>query len=359
MLLVRAAVLEDERGADAWERWAADATQQEIEVGEMRLLAAAYRSLDERGVEGPMLDVARGIYRRTWYVNQLTVSRNARIAARLEEAGIPVLFLKGFALAIQSYRDLGARPMEDLDLLVPPGEVGAAARALEPLGLEPMAGSRGGAGLLATELQVADGNGDVVEIHAYALIESADDSDLWERPAAFALRDAEAFAPDPADHLLLVCVHGQRWNTTQPVSWIVDAAAIVRSAGGALDWDRFVERARARELTLVAARAARMLRSLDVDVPAGVAAQLESQRPGVRLRVADRAGRAVPNRLTTLILGHDRYRRFRTLAPAEHRPDGPLDWIAGRWGASGTGDLLGQAGDRVLALERSLRARGE
>lgn len=330
-----------------------------VHTGEMRLLAAAYKSLHGRGIRGPMIDVAKGIYRRTWYVNQLSVSRNAEITERLERAGVPMLMLKGFPLAVCDYRDLGARPMEDLDLLVPPECVEEAARVLEPMGFRSAEPGPGPASLLGKELQIVDGAGKVVELHAFALVDSADDTDLWEGRVPFALREAQAFAPCPADHLLLICAHGQRWNLVQPISWIVDAAMIVRSAGDGFDWDRLLERARARELSLVAARAARVLAGLDLAVPADVIARLESEDVGPARELADRAARAVPTRLSSAVIGWDRYRRFRTQAPPERRPDGAVDWLADSWQVAGRRELVRETARRALALERSVRDRAE
>ena len=359
MLLVRAAVLTGASAVAAWERWCEGASQQEIADGEVRLLAAAYKGLEERGAEGPMVEVARGIYRRTWYVNQLAVARNALIAARLAEVGIPVLMLKGFPLAVRHYGDLGARPMEDLDLLVPPESIGAAAEALAALGFAPTAGDTGAASLLGKEIEVRRGDREVVELKAFALVESADDADLWEGSEGFALRDVEARSPCAADHLLVVCAHGQRWNAVQPVSWIVDAATLVRSPDGDLDWDRFTERARARRLVPVAQRAVAALTRLGVEVPRQVAASLASLEVRPAERVADRASRAVPTRLGSAVIGWDRYRRFRTAAPPERRPSGPLDWVAQRWEVDGARGLLSEAGRRAFALERSVRERGD
>src|SRR4051812_41537968 len=88
MLLVRVVALGDERAAEAWERWSAGARPASIHAGEIRLLAAAYRRLVDLGLEGRMVEVAKGIYRRTWYANQLAVARNAEIIGRLNDAGI-------------------------------------------------------------------------------------------------------------------------------------------------------------------------------------------------------------------------------------------------------------------------------
>lgn len=354
LLLVKAAVLADEEALAAWALWSADATPERMQHGEARLLAGAFRRLEELGAGGPMMPVAAGIYRRTWYANQLAVARIASVLERLREAGVPALVLKGFGLAPIAYGDLGARPMEDVDLLVPPELVEPAVLALEVLGLRQPHGATRPSGLLANEVELIDEGGNSVEIHAYALVESADDADLWERRVPFSVRDAEAFAPCPEDSLLLVAVHGQRWNAVQPVSWLLDACRLVTSRGSDFDWERFVARAEERELTLAAGRAVGMLASLGIEVPAGAAPRLADHPVGVARALGDRAARSFPGRISTATYAWDRYSRFREHAPDGARPSGPLDWVTKVWEVDGVGGLPAEGARRLGSLNRAI-----
>ncbi len=54
----------------------------------------------------------------------------------LQDAGIPVLLLKGFVLADRLYGGLGARPQHDIDLLVRRRQFASARRVLQRLGFE-------------------------------------------------------------------------------------------------------------------------------------------------------------------------------------------------------------------------------
>jgi hypothetical protein len=352
MLLVRAATLPEGPAVDCWERWCRIAVPEEMHSGEIRLLAGAYRRLTGYGLRGSMIDVARGVYRRTWYVNQLTVPRVAAIVRHLEAAEIPVLVLKGLALAFLAYRDPGARPMEDVDLLVPPGRLHDALGVLEGEGFRSTGHEDG---LLANDVEIADGDGNTYELHDFALIESADDADLWERSTTFTLHHVEAAAPCSSDMLLLVAAHGQRWNSVQPVSWVLDAHRLVTADGDAFGWDRFADRAEARALQPVAARAASMLASLGVEVPSRVVQRLEEPVP-TAIAVGDRARRAAPTRLSTSVMAWDRYRRFRRTAPPEWRPAGPIDWLARSWSVEGPRSLPAEGIRRLRSLDRSIRS---
>ena len=357
LLLIRAAVLAPEPALAAWRRWSDQADPARMHHGETRLLAGGFRRLEEIGAGGPMMAVAAGIYRRTWYANQLAVARIAAVLERLEAAAIPALALKGFGLAPLAYGDLGARPMEDVDLLVPPRMIERAVACLEPLDLRHELGRRRPDGLLANEVELVDRDCNSVELHAYALVESADDSDLWERRVGFAVRDVAAFAPCAEDSLLVVAVHGQRWNPLQPAAWVLDACRLVGSRGAGFDWDRFVARAIARELTLPARRAVSMLESLAIEVPAEVGARLGDHPVGFGPMIGDRASRAAPGRLSGAALAWDRYRRFRHGALDGDRPSGPLDWATTVWGLDGAAALPAESLRRLRSLNRYARER--
>lgn len=59
---------------------------------------------------------------------------SAELAARLDEAGVPVLVLKGPLMARRLHGDVGLRASNDVDLLVHAEDLPRAAAALEPLG---------------------------------------------------------------------------------------------------------------------------------------------------------------------------------------------------------------------------------
>lgn len=79
----------------------------------------------------------RGSYCTSLLRNRRLAAELARVAAALHRAGVDVIVLKGGALAPTVYDHPAQRPMTDLDLLVPPGQAGAAATVLEAEGYHP------------------------------------------------------------------------------------------------------------------------------------------------------------------------------------------------------------------------------
>jgi hypothetical protein len=82
----------------------------------------------------------RSTYYQTLAQNTLMYQELDRILKALDEAGIPVIVLKGAALAATLYEDIGLRPMGDLDLLVREEKLQEALEVMRSIGYieEPM-----------------------------------------------------------------------------------------------------------------------------------------------------------------------------------------------------------------------------
>ena len=220
-------------------------TPETVTDAEAWLLAGAYRPLRRLGADDPMLSLAGGVYRRTWYVNQLALKRAAGVIAGLGAAGVEVIVLNGAALSLLHYRDVGARPFATIDMLIGPHRLDAAVEALD---------------------------GDLVVLHPH-------DSDLWETRVGLELISTPTFALDAPEQLVHACAPGACADEAPPVSRFADATAVVRSAGSALDWGRVVELARARrETAAVGETLAWLAQSQQADIPSWVLDRLSAGR---------------------------------------------------------------------------------
>jgi putative nucleotidyltransferase-like protein len=350
-LLLGAIYWESEKARDAWEAWRrAVSSRDRITYSESRLLAAAFRPLRAIEVDDQMVSLAGGLYRRNWYENQLALHRLAKAVASLDAAGIQVLVLKGAALSLLHYRDLGARRMLDVDLLVSPRHLRAAMQVLAAGGWHPVATEGPVAGPLQYGRHLRDADGHELDLHAYAFMQSADDRDLWQSRVPLDLNGISTSAPGPAEQLLHVCVHGLRWDgaTTR---WAADAMAVLRSSQ--LDWDRLVERAQARRLSVTVGHALAWLReSLSAEIPAWV---LQSLRAAPRLRF-ERALHEVyvrpPTRLAWALMSFDRYRRFALLAPPDDKPRSFVGFLESSWGIESHSRLLVHGVQKLIGRRR-------
>lgn len=98
------------------------------------LLDHALRAQPAGQVPKPARAILASAYQDAVYSSLLHQSVRARLCRRLSERGVPLLLLKGGALAFSCYEDPATRPMVDLDLLVPPPRLEEAGRCLEEEG---------------------------------------------------------------------------------------------------------------------------------------------------------------------------------------------------------------------------------
>lgn len=88
--------------------------------------------------EGPARRLA-GSYAKAWAANARTLARLGELLAAFEREGIRVILLKGAHLAFLAYRDIGMRPMVDVDILLREDDLPAAERLLAGSGYAPRA----------------------------------------------------------------------------------------------------------------------------------------------------------------------------------------------------------------------------
>jgi hypothetical protein len=138
-----------------------------------------------------------------------------RVARALGEAGIPLIALKGLHLAELVYRDIGLRPMSDLDILVPREHVADCLRLLLQLGFGSDADPEAAvARTLDIKCNIGVENpahGTWLEVH-WRLDEGVADAGvllpaIWKSAGAARLGDADAKVMAPEFLLLHVCAH--------------------------------------------------------------------------------------------------------------------------------------------------------
>jgi hypothetical protein len=289
-LLLRTALLPPAASAAAWA-----AARPRIDVhrlpGELhRLIPLLSKTLAAQGVDDPELPRLKGVYQFSWYRNQLLLADGAALVAALEAAGVRTMLLRGAAMALAHHRDVGVRPMNDLDLLVPPDQVGRGRQ---------VAGAEGWRTTPATEplerreaaATLRNDEGRVVRLHwqpsRNVSLRGAAREALWRRSAAASVNRASTRVPSAADHVVLACIDGARANSGSTLRWITDAVLLMRTPG--LDWDVVVAEARRHHVSLLIGEALRYLvQALDADVPGDVLAELAATPTTARDRLAHR-----------------------------------------------------------------------
>lgn len=316
--LLRAALIPDERAVQAWDRW--NASLRPGEPAPRRLLPLVAWNLRRVAPRARGLEDAERELETTWARNQDLRARLAPVLADLEGAGVPVVVLKGAALAHASYPLAALRPVGDVDLLVGPRELPRVVGFLRAVGWRPTLELPESAARRLHSAGYRRADGLEVDVHAYALLEccypGADEAFL-ARAVPFSLGGLAARTLAPCDQLLHVCAHGLRWSEPAAIHWAADAAMILRAAPD-LDWDALVVEAVSRDLARPLASALALLRDeLEAPVPPAPLGALAKHATGWRrgLETAARVRRPALGRgLFLHWCNHARTERGRSLA---------------------------------------------
>ena len=243
-------------------------------------LMAALPAEVQAGIENRYLKFRNAFVRLEATARQLAIG--------LGEAGIPVLFLKGFALAVSVYPSPAQRPMGDLDLAVPHAHFERATEVLGQLGFAdarpPSAHNRAIPGLsthaFAFRNEARQVNLDLhYNILNCSLWESADDGFWAEARPLGQPGFGSALTLAPEHHLFHACLHGYSRSLLQlSIRWMLDAHFILAGAGPGFRWPLLeAEAARHRCGPLLAATLGYLAENLACPIPAVVLARLAAQ----------------------------------------------------------------------------------
>ncbi len=293
--LLRAAVLPPAPAADAWRALRPELVLDDLWDAEIhRLLPQVHANLRAAGVDDPDLQRLKGLRRRTWYDNQITLRKVRPALDVLAAEGIPVLFLKGVPLGLLHYGDLGLRPMADVDVLVPWADAPRALEALHATGWADV-GGRSTADLFrrfhGSGLVHPDGGSLDVHWHLGTPLLLPDDEatstdDFWAAAIPFvaAEQGIDGVTLCPTDMLLHVIAHGLWAGSASTVRWVADARVVIAD-GVAIDWDRLRDQAIRRRVAPLIGDALRYLAAVvDAPIPSSVIADLRAARSTARER---------------------------------------------------------------------------
>lgn len=278
-LLLRAALLEAGETAEAWGRLRARLELGALDHASLRLLPLLGANLRRHGLDDGLARRLGHARRAVALQNQMLFDGGRAALRALAEAGLDTLVLKGGALALSRYGDLGLRPMQDLDVLVPTAAVPVALEALRRIGWTSLAPIT--PGFLRTQHAAplaGPGPGARCDLHWHVYWECcrpSDDDDLWASSVALDFGGLSTRMLGPADQLLHVLVHGSRRTPSPVLVWVPDAILTMRAGG--IDWDRLLAQAARRRFVLRALTALDYLReALGAPVPASVVSRLRS-----------------------------------------------------------------------------------
>jgi hypothetical protein len=225
--------------------------------------------------------------------------RNVRLFHELEgvlrhltAVDVPVLLLKGAALAESVYENLAVRPVGDFDLLVRREGVSTALAALTALGYEFSRAETHPGDLVTYENEIAlfkpGETGCLLEVH-WSLFDSPYYQHeipmdwFWQSALPMELGRVATLMLGPEAQVLHLCghlsLHHGGGDDFVPL-WLYDVAAVIAAYGERMDWDEVLRRVQAYDLVLSVQRVLpRVSDEWKVPLPTGVLERLRALRP--------------------------------------------------------------------------------
>ena len=269
--LLKAALWQGQDALDAWLAWrGAVDLDGPLNSGTFRLLPLLYCNLHAQGVPAGEISRLKGLYRNAWYLNNRVLHGVRPLLADLRDAGFRVMFLKGIHLARAYYPKLGARPMNDVDIMVPAEQAAAVLSWMDGRGYaRHWTQLQGGTEYRhSMEYQIGEQE---IDIHWHLLRDCQDPAltrQLWAQARPHDHDGIAGWGLSPADLLFHQLVHGLRWNEEPSIRWVPDAWMILRRHHDDMDWARLVGLCRRLAYCERASLALRFLRdTLRAEVP--------------------------------------------------------------------------------------------
>ena len=259
------------------------------------LLYAALKALG-RAAEPPPADLQRlrHAYLRADTGNWMAYEELAALLPLLAEAQVPVVLLKGSALAATLYPEPGLRPLGDVDLLIPRDAMHRAGALLEARDYREEAEVTQGFGARYLQEKIymrRAGRPSQVDLHWHLTSmpyyrRRIPIAWFWERTARQAVAGTQALVFEPEAQLLHLSLHFALHHWAERLLWSFDLALLLARSGSDLDWEETARAARAFGLTqAVQTSLAGACAAWGAAVPAGVTELLAAARPGPAERV--------------------------------------------------------------------------
>ena len=253
----------------------AEAKQQGVSLPLYPMLLALEKTYD---LMIPSKEKLYQAYLSTAAKNMVALHEAERLLSTLKEAGIAAAGLKGIYLLENVYGNIGARSMNDIDILVKKQDLAKSLQIMQTLGYQ----HTGYFSLLdhntdtkhVPPMQKAGGH--LLEVHWTLLEEyepfTIDIEALWARMVPAKIAGVEALALGVEDLILHLCLHlTYQHFLTLGLRGLLDIGLVLHQFADEINWSRLVETARSWGAEKVTALTLKLVESqLEVPIPAEV-----------------------------------------------------------------------------------------
>ena len=173
--------------------------------------------------------------------NLILLQEAEKIFSLLSLNGIPVILLKGLALAETVYEHAGERQFSDIDFLLKKRDIPLAQDIISGSGYQVMEGSKP----LYTKRSSLP-----VNLHLHRDIPYAEEEEIWDNLKNIRINNTEVYILPPEENLLYLIYHLAISHGHPREKWIKDIDRVVRHYEKEIDWLKLINKAKAYGLTI-------------------------------------------------------------------------------------------------------------
>jgi len=285
------------------EQWDALITEAHHQTVAPLLFTLVLNLNKSHGLEIPQQEKLYQTYLPTATQNMLTLHNAEILLNAFQKVSIPAVGLKGVFLIEHVYPDIGARTMNDIDLLVKKQDLPKCLEVMQELGYR-----------TTTYFSLADENidtkhvppmerpgGALVELHWTLLEEdepfTIDAEALWERMVPARIANVDAFALGVEDLILHLCLHlTYQHYLNLGLRGLMDIALVIHKFRPEIDWQKLVEIAQTWGAERVTALTLKLVETqLNIPIPVEAISSLVPE--GIEPSLLDNARRRLLERV--------------------------------------------------------------
>jgi len=180
----------------------------------------------------------KDVYHRTIFHNLKILGFLNELGEVLKKRRVPVIVLQGASLLKDVYKDIGIRPMEDIDMMVRSKDRMRLRQILEEMGYsrDPIYENTYRKGIIYLDLHTDTLSSE--RISARKWIMSTDSTHFWDSAVPLLKKEIPVFRLSTYDNLIALSMHLLKHNLTRLV-WFVDIMEAIFKEGDTFDWQDF------------------------------------------------------------------------------------------------------------------------
>ena len=282
-LVLKAALKKDDSAIVSWEKWIEDSNIFHQEESSNWLFPLLHSNLKPFNITEPESKIFKGSYKLHWYQNLMRFKKLENIISYFDDMNVEYLLIKGAALLIEYYEDIGLRTMNDIDILVPPNQAAQAHSLLLQAGGTPeifvdfpkLSRYRHSVGFHMK-------NNLTIDLHWNSFNNEGigEKLEYWNFTKSASINPINPIATKvlvPEYNLFLTLVHSlTSGGPVASLRWIPDSVFILRKTSNEFNWITFLEITENYGLAIMAKHSLNYLQStFEINIPAFVIQEIE------------------------------------------------------------------------------------